>query len=131
MHLGKKNCGVLQSVVLSPFFFTLHTSDLFSESLASFLKYANEVNLDLKANINGNALPTTEPVTDLGVTFSDDTKWPTHVEEIFRMCVRLSFFVNKLRGSSPPAEFIPIFPEAYVLLLIFFCPQTIFPGLLK
>ncbi len=33
------NCGVLQGAVLSLFFFTLHTSDLFSESLVSFLKY--------------------------------------------------------------------------------------------
>ncbi len=36
------NCGVLQDAVLSPSFFTLHTSDLFSESLASFLKYASD-----------------------------------------------------------------------------------------
>ncbi len=37
------NCGVLQGAALSPFFFTLHTSDLYSESLASFLKYADDV----------------------------------------------------------------------------------------
>ncbi len=37
------NCGVLQGAVLSPFFFTLHTSDLFSDSLVSFLKYADDV----------------------------------------------------------------------------------------
>ncbi len=37
------NCGVLQGAVLSPFFFTLHTSDLSSESLVSFLKYADDV----------------------------------------------------------------------------------------
>ncbi len=37
------NCGVLQGAVLSPFFFTLHTSDLFSESLAAFLKYVDDV----------------------------------------------------------------------------------------
>ncbi len=37
------NCGVLQGAVLSPFFFTLHTSDLFSESLVYFLKYTDDV----------------------------------------------------------------------------------------
>ncbi len=37
------NYGVLQGAVLSPFFFTLHASDLYSESLASFLKYADDV----------------------------------------------------------------------------------------
>ncbi len=36
-------CGVLQGAVLPPFFFTLHTSDLFSESLVSFFKYADDV----------------------------------------------------------------------------------------
>ncbi len=37
------NCSVLQGAVHSPFFFTLHTSDLYFESLASFLKYADDV----------------------------------------------------------------------------------------
>ncbi len=39
------NCGVLQGADLSPFFFTSHTSDLFSESLNSFLKYADDVGM--------------------------------------------------------------------------------------
>ncbi len=37
------NCGVLQGAVLSQFLFTLHTSDLFSQSLVVFFKYADEV----------------------------------------------------------------------------------------
>ncbi len=37
------NCGVLQGAGLSQFLFTLHTSDLFSQSLVSFLKYADDV----------------------------------------------------------------------------------------
>ncbi len=32
-----------KGAVLSPFLFTLHTFDLYSESLASFLKYADDV----------------------------------------------------------------------------------------
>ncbi len=52
---------------------------------------------DLKANTNGNALSAVESVTYLGVTFSNNAKWTTHVEEILRKCVRLSFFVKRLR----------------------------------
>ncbi len=37
------NCDVLQDAVLSPLIFTLHTFGLFSESLASFLKYVDDV----------------------------------------------------------------------------------------
>ncbi len=40
------NCGVLQGDVFSPLFFTLHISDLYAESLASFLKYADDVVID-------------------------------------------------------------------------------------
>ncbi len=36
------NCGDLQGAILSPFIFALPTSDLYSESLASFLKYADD-----------------------------------------------------------------------------------------
>ncbi len=40
------SCGVFQGAVLSLFFSTLHTSGLFSEPLASFLKYADDVVID-------------------------------------------------------------------------------------
>ncbi len=39
----QNNCGVLHGAVLSPFFFTLHLSYLYSESLVSFLKHADDV----------------------------------------------------------------------------------------
>ncbi len=56
------NCGVLQGVILSPFFFTLYTSYLFSESQVFLLKYADNVVLSQlfrdaqSLYINNNAL---------------------------------------------------------------------------
>ncbi len=44
------------------------------------LKGNTVIDLDLKANINGNALSTVESVTYLGVTFSNNAKRTTHVE---------------------------------------------------
>ncbi len=73
---------------------------------------------DLKAKINGNTLSEVESVTYLGVTFSNNAKWTAHVEDIFRKCVRLSFFVKKLRRLSTTAEFIRRFVETCVLPLI-------------
>ncbi len=37
------NCGILHGAVLSPFFFNLHFSYIYSESLVSFLKHADSV----------------------------------------------------------------------------------------
>ncbi len=51
-----------------------------------FLKGNTVTDPDLKACINGNTLSTVESVTYLGVTFSNNAKWTTHVEEIFRKC---------------------------------------------
>ncbi len=51
----------------------------------------------LKAAIDDNALSTVESVTYLGVSFSNNAKWTTHFEDIFRWYVRLSFFVKKIR----------------------------------
>ncbi len=50
---------------------------------------------DLKANINGNTLSEVEPVTYLGVSFSNKAKLTAYVEKIFRKCVRLSFFCKE------------------------------------
>ncbi len=49
-------------------------------------------NLGLKATMNDDALSTVGSVTYLGVTFSSNAKWTTHVEE----SLRLSFFVKKI-----------------------------------
>ncbi len=38
----------------------------------------------LKADIDNNALSTVESVTYLGVSFSNNAKWTTHFEDIFR-----------------------------------------------
>ncbi len=46
---------------------------------------------DFKTNINGNILSTVESATYLGITFSNNAKWITHVEDIFRKRVRISF----------------------------------------
>ncbi len=86
---------------------------------------------DLKANITGDTLSEVESVTHLGVTFSNNATWTIYVEDIFRKCVRLSFFVKKLCRLSAPAEIIRKFVEACVLPLILYCPPTIFPGLIK
>ncbi len=67
----------------------------------------------------------------LGVTFSNNAKWTAHVEDIFRKCVRLSFFVKKLLRLSTSAEFIRKFVETCEIPLILYCSPAIFPGLLK
>ncbi len=72
---------------------------------------------DLKANISGNNLSAVESVTYLGVTFSRNAKWTTHIEDIFRKRVRLSFCVKKFRMLSTPTEFIRKFVEACILPL--------------
>ncbi len=46
---------------------------------------------ELKASINGDTLSAVESVTYLGVIFSSNAKWTTHVEDIFKKCVRVSF----------------------------------------
>ncbi len=97
-----------------------------------FILKGNAVtDLEFKANINGNTLSEVEAVPYLGVTFSNNAKWTAHVEDIFRKCVRISFFVKKLRRLSTPAELIPRFIETCVVPLILYCSSAIFPGLLK
>ncbi len=46
---------------------------------------------ELKASINSDTLSAVESVTHLGVIFSNNAKWTTHVEEIFKKSVRVSF----------------------------------------
>ncbi len=70
---------------------------------------------DLKANINGNTLSEVASVAYLKLIFSKNAKCTTHVEDIFGKCIRLSFFVKKLRRLSTPDEFIRKFAAVCVL----------------
>ncbi len=85
----------------------------------------------MKANTYNNTLSEVESVTYLGVIFSNNAKWIAHVEDIFRKCVRLSFFVKKLLRLPTPADFIRKFVETCVIPLILYCSPAIFPELLK
>ncbi len=46
-------------------------------------------------NLKATALSTVEPVAYLGVIFSNDAKWTTHVEDIFRKFLRLFSLCNE------------------------------------
>ncbi len=106
------NCGVFQGAV----FLTPQISDLLSELLVSFLKYANDVIIghlcrdsqgisivnnaleyvsqwsgenglqNLKPTISGSALSTVEPVTYLGVTSSTNAKLRKFFENVCASC---------------------------------------------
>ncbi len=65
--------------------------------------------------INGTTLSEVESVTYLGATLTNNANCTAHIEDIFRKCVRLSFFVKKLRMLSTPAEFIRRFVETCVV----------------
>ncbi len=60
------------------------------------LKGNAATDLDFKANINGYTLSEVVSVTYLEVTLSNNAKWTAHVEDIFRKCVRLSFFCKEI-----------------------------------
>ncbi len=97
-----------------------------------FILKSNDVTgPDLKFNINGDTSSEVESVTYLVVTFSNNAKWTAQTEDIFKKCVRLTFFVKKLRRLSTQAEFIRKFIETCVVPLILYCSPAIFPGLLK
>ncbi len=61
---------------------------------SNFFKGNADADPELKTNLNGNTLFTVELVLNLEVTFSNNA---THVEDTFRKCVRLSFYVKKLQ----------------------------------
>ncbi len=63
-----------------------------------YLKGNAVTDRDFKADINGNTLSEVETVPYLGVTFSNNAKWTTHAEDIFRMCVRLLFLSRNFVG---------------------------------
>jgi hypothetical protein len=129
-------------------------ADPFSQSIKEISKWSNQNSLLLNkskcnecifhfqrtmrisqtaspSSIDGCSLECVEEVKYLGVHFSSNCTWSTHVSEIFSKCLRLSFSVKRLRSLHTPFRIIEKFVFSCIVPLILYCSPVIFPGLLK
>ena len=81
--------------------------------------------------LHDSPIPTSTFVTYLGVKFSNNLSWTSHVAEVFFKVRRLSFYALKLRKLSVHSDIIFKFVYSCILLLWFYCSPIIFPGLLS
>ena len=65
----------------------------------------------------------------LGVSFDSNTSWGSQVSHVFHKCLRLSFYVKRLRHLCVPHPVICRFVDACVIPVITYCSPVIFPGL--
>jgi hypothetical protein len=67
----------------------------------------------------------------LGVTFSSNLTWSLHIEELYRKCLKLSFYIRRLNCIQVPSHVIRRFVDACIIPSILYASPIIFPGLLK
>jgi hypothetical protein len=80
--------------------------------------------------INDSAIEQVEHVKYLGVHFSSDCTWTTHVSCIFSKCLKLSFTIKRLLKLHVPYNVIKTFVHSCVFPTILYCSPVVFPGLL-
>jgi hypothetical protein len=74
-------------------------------------------------SLNNSTIPNVvkgEPVRDLGIYFTSDLKWITHIEIIVKKSRRVSFALLRSLKTTNPQTLINLF-KIYVLPIIEFC----------
>jgi hypothetical protein len=108
LHLNASKCNSST--------FTLRSNDSFSES---------------SLQLGDVMLESTSTVKYLGVTFSSDLTWSTHIANLYKKCLRLSFYIRRLRSIGLPNATITNFVDMCVVPIILYASPIIFAGLLR
>jgi hypothetical protein len=76
-------------------------------------------------------LKQTHQVKYLGVLFSSNLTWSLQIESLYTKCLKLSFYIRRLRGAGLPNNIIRTFVHLCIVPIIIYASPVIFPGLLS
>ncbi len=79
--------------------------------------------------INGEALSREQTVKYLGVHFNSNLTWSTHIDSVFTKCLKISFFIWRLRSMNVHKSLLWRIVSACAIPIILYCSPIIFPGL--
>jgi hypothetical protein len=80
--------------------------------------------------LGDNALEQIQNVKYLGVYFCSNLTWSTHIDVLYKKCLKLSFYVRRLRGAGLPHHVLLKFVNLCIIPVILYASPIIFPGLL-
>ncbi len=81
--------------------------------------------------INGEALSRKQTVKYLVVHFNSNLTWSTHIDSVFTKCLKISFFIRRLRSMKVHKSLLWRIVSACAIPIILYCSPIIFPGLLN
>jgi hypothetical protein len=96
-----------------------------------FRSTRSEISPHVPVLLNDRQLDDLDSVKYLGLTFSSNLTWSFHIEDIYKKCLRLSFYIRRLNSIFVPNNVIHRFVDACVIPIIIYASPIVFPGLLK
>nr|CAH8866336.1 unnamed protein product [Trichobilharzia regenti] len=82
-------------------------------------------------SIDGTMIESKSNVSYLGISFSSNLCWSSHILIVSKKVFRLTYYIKKLRHSGITQSLIIQFINSCVLPIILYCSPLFFPGLLK
>ncbi|VDO81540.1 unnamed protein product [Schistosoma margrebowiei] len=81
--------------------------------------------------IGDSLINTVSRVNYLGVTFSSDFSWSSHVLLVSKKVCRLTYYIKRLRAPGITRQLLLQFFNSCILPIILYCSPLFFPGLLR
>ncbi len=75
--------------------------------------------------INGEALSREQTVKYLGVHFNSNLTWSTHIDSVFTKCLKISFFIRRLRSMNVHKSLLWRIVSACAIPIILYCSPII------
>ncbi|CAI2734818.1 unnamed protein product [Schistosoma spindalis] len=81
--------------------------------------------------IGNSLINTVSTVNYLGVTFSSDLSWSSHVSLLSKKVFRLTYYIRRLHAFGITCHLLLQFVNSCILPIILYCSPLFFPGLLR
>ncbi|CAH8492714.1 unnamed protein product [Schistosoma haematobium] len=99
------------------------------------MRHEKNLNIILRSHnayaIGGSLINTVSKVNYLGVTFSSDLSWSSHVLSLSKKVFRLTYYIKRLHALGITRHSLLQFVNSRILPIILYCSPSFFPELLR
>ncbi|CAH8576782.1 unnamed protein product [Schistosoma guineensis] len=81
--------------------------------------------------IGDSLINTVLKIDYLGVTFSSDVSWSSHVLLLSKMVFRLTYYIKRLHALGITRHLLLRFVNSCILPIILYCSPLFFPGIFR
>ncbi len=130
--ISPNDCFLLQCNINTILNWSITSHLLLHDTKTCFVRFClNKISCDFEYHLNNNPVLVRSSYKDLGVTFSSDLSWRSHIDNIISKAYRIFFLIKRTFSISSPISVKKRLYQSLVLPVLTYCSPVWRPHLLK